>query len=60
MNLNQAALNDFISYVVVVMNNNIYDELKAWVSEHSDYDDYDKNLDYFIDNLEGELTWTND
>tara|TARA_B100000902_G_C26461260_1_gene505538 strand:- start:125 stop:319 length:195 start_codon:yes stop_codon:yes gene_type:complete len=63
MNLNQQAVDEFIDYLVQSMNEDVYYQLKHWVDISDDDEgenDYNKIMDFFIDNLHGSLQWISD
>ena len=58
MKLNEQALDDFISYLVESMNQDVYYQLKDWVSDQIDEDqDFGEVIDFFVNNLDGSLEW---
>lgn len=58
MILNQNAIDEFKDYVVQSTNDNLYYELKDYLANSIDEDqDFADVIDYFIDNLNGSLTW---
>ena len=58
MKLDQLAIEEFKDYIIQSMNEDIYYQLKDWVNNSIDEDqDYDKVLDFFVDNLHGSLQW---
>ena len=59
MELNKLALEEFKDYLVQSMNEDVYYQLKHWVSTQIDDDqDYREALDFFVDNLDGSLQWS--
>ena len=63
MKLNQDSVDEFKDYLVQSMNEDVYYQLKHWVDTYDDEDegedDYNKIIDFFIDNLHGSLQWVN-
>ena len=58
MKLNSLAIEEFKDYLIQSMNEDVYYQLKHWVDTQIDEDqDYDKVLDFFVDNLHGSLQW---
>ena len=55
---NPEAVADFKDYIVQSMNEDVYYQLKHYIDQAiADDEDYDKVMDYFIDNLHGSLQW---
>jgi len=58
MKLDSLAIEEFKDYLIQSMNEDIFYQLKHWVDTQIDEDqDYDKVLDFFVDNLHGSLQW---
>ena len=58
MELNSEAIVDFKEYIVAAMNDDVYYQLKDWLNQQLDEDqDFDKAIDFFVDNLHGSLQW---
>ena len=58
MELNSEAIVDFKEYIVSAMNDDVYYQLKDWLNQQLDEDqDFDKAIDFFVDNLHGSLQW---
>ena len=58
MELNSEAIVDFKEYIVAAMNDDVYYQLKDWLNQQLDEDqDFDKAMDFFVDNLHGSLQW---
>ena len=58
MELNSEAIVDFKEYIVAAMNDDLYYQLKDWLNQQLDEDqDFDKAIDFFVDNLHGSLQW---
>ena len=58
MKLNQLAIEEFKDYLVQSMNEDVYYQLKHWVSTQIDDDQqFSDVIDYFMDNLNGSLGW---
>ena len=58
MKLDSLAIEEFKDYLIQSMNEDIYYQLKHWVDTQIDEDqDYEKVLDFFVDNLHGSLQW---
>jgi hypothetical protein len=52
------AIDEFKDYLIQSMNEDVYYQLKDWISQAADDDeDYEKVMDYFMDNLHGSLVW---
>ena len=55
---NPEAITDFKEYIVQSMNEDVYYQLKDYINQAiEDDEDYDRVMDYFIDNLHGQLVW---
>ena len=56
--MNQQMIEEFKSYLVETLNEDVYYQLKSWL-ESADIDDesYSDALDYMIENLHGSLQW---
>ena len=55
---NPEAIQSFKEYLVETMNEDVYYQLKHFVDiSIEDDEDYDKVIDYFVDNLHGSLQW---
>ena len=60
MELNTLAIEEFKDYLVQSMNEDIYYQLKHWINAEIDEDqDFEKVMDFFVDNLHGSLQWIN-
>lgn len=60
MDLDSLAIQEFKDFVVESANEDVYYQLKEWVWRSIDSDqDYEKAMDFFLDNLHGGITWTN-
>ena len=58
MKLNSEAVESFKDYIVESMNADVYYQLKDWLNQELDEDqDFDKAMDFFVDNLHGSLQW---
>ena len=58
MKLTTEAIEDFKDYLVSSMNEDVYYQLKDWLNQCLDEDqDFDKAMDFFVDNLHGKLDW---
>ena len=58
MELNSEAIVDFKEYIVAAMNDDVYYQLKDWLNQQLDEDqDFEKAMDFFVDNLHGSLQW---
>ena len=65
MKLNKDSIDEFKDYLVQSVNDDIYYQLKDWVANYDwsnesfdeGEDDFDKIIDYFIENLHGSLQW---
>jgi len=58
MKLDSIAIEEFKEFLVASMNEDVYYQLKSWVSNQLDEDqDFETVIDYFLDNLHGGLTW---
>ena len=58
MKLDKLAIEEFKDYLIQSMNEDVYYQLKDWVSAELDDDqDYEQAIDFFIDNLHGSLQW---
>lgn len=58
MKLDNLAIEEFKDYLIQSMNEDVYYQLKHWVSTQIDDDqDYSEVIDYFLDNLHGSLQW---
>ena len=58
MELNSEAIVDFKEYIVQAMNDDVYYQLKDWLNQQLDEDqDFEKAIDFFVDNLHGSLQW---
>ena len=61
MILDQNSIDVFKDYVVQSTNDDIYYQLKDYLANSLDEDqDFADVIDYFINNLTGSLTWTDD
>ena len=61
MKLDQNSIDEFKDYVVQSTNDDIYYQLKDYLANSLDEDqDFADVIDYFINNLTGSLTWTDD
>lgn len=61
MILDQNSIDEFKDYVVQSTNDDIYYQLKDYLANSLDEDqDFADVIDYFINNLTGSLTWTDD
>ena len=55
---NPEAIQSFKEYLVETMNEDVYYQLKDYINQAiTDDEDYDKVIDYFVDNLHGSLQW---
>tara|TARA_B100000073_G_scaffold329594_1_gene317314 strand:+ start:97 stop:279 length:183 start_codon:yes stop_codon:yes gene_type:complete len=52
--LTTEAVEDFKSYLLAVFTQDIYSQLKGYLS---DYDNYSEAIEYFINNLTADLEW---
>ena len=60
MELNTLAIEEFKDYLVQSMNEDVYYQLKHWINAEIDEDqDFEKVMDFFVDNLHGSLQWIN-
>jgi hypothetical protein len=58
MELNSSAIESFKGYIVESMNVDVYYQLKDWINQGLDEDqDFNKAMDFFVDNLHGSLQW---
>ena len=58
MELNSETIVDFKDYIVQAMNDDVYYQLKDWLNQQLDEDqDFEKAMDFFVDNLHGSLQW---
>ena len=58
MKLNSQTIDDFKSFLVDSMNEDVYYQLKDWVNQSiDDNQDFDEVIDFFVDNLHGSLQW---
>ena len=58
MELNSETIVDFKEYIVAAMNDDVYYQLKDWLNQQLDEDqEFDKAMDFFVDNLHGSLQW---
>jgi hypothetical protein len=58
MELNSSAIESFKGYIVESMNVDVYYQLKDWINQGLDEDqDFNKAIDFFVDNLHGSLQW---
>ena len=58
MKLNSEAIEDFKDYIIQSMNDDVYYQLKDWVSTQIDDDqNFNEAMDFFVDNLHGSLQW---
>ena len=58
---NPEAINDFKDYLIQSMNEDVYYQLKDYIGQAiEDDEDYERVMDYFMDNLHGSLQWIDD
>jgi hypothetical protein len=58
MKLNSESIEDFKSYLIQSMNEDVYYQLKHWVDTQIDDDqNFNEVIDFFVDNLHGSLQW---
>ena len=58
MELNSSAIENFKDYIVESMNADVCYQLKDWLNQELDEDqDFEKAMDFFLDNLHGSLQW---
>ena len=61
MKLDSTAIEEFKDFLIQSMNEDVYYQLKDWVKGQMDDDqDYEEVIAFFVDNLHGSLSWTND
>ena len=52
-------ISDFKSYLISYYNDNVYDEMKSFLSQIDiDDEDYRETLDYMANNMTGAVVWS--
>ena len=56
--MNAQMIEDFKTYLVQSMNEDVYYQLKDWLAQNCEDDDaYESTMDYMLENINGSLQW---